>query len=480
VTGSAAAPVTAAAPVRRLSPAVQYALLAGPLLSMLDSSIVNVAIEPIARELHASLPVVQWAVSGYLLALGTGLAATAYLSRRFGTLPVYRVSVIAFTLASASCAAAPDVQALLVARMVQGLVAAPLVPLAMSMLFGTGDVAAAMPATAGMLLFLGPALGPTVGGALIGAIGWRSIFLINAPVGLAAAAAVRRIPADLGARPAAGARLDRTGLFLLASGLALLLLGVGQAGAGSWAAWSAWLPLTAGPVLLAAYAAWSRRTEQPALDLRLARNGAAALALTLCAAASVVTFAAVFLLPVFLQAVQGRSALAAGLAMLPQGLITGLSTTAGQRVLRVITVRTTVLTGFAILAAGSLGLLCVGTRTPLAVTAALLAARSAAIGLVISPLLAVLTGSLRLQDLGDASTLFSVWQRIAGSLGVGLIASVFAREAVARGPVTALHIVGVMMAAIAALGLLGATMLPGRPDVVRSASQAAGGRPGAR
>jgi len=119
MTGSAAAPVTAPPSGRRLSPAVQYALLAGPLLSMLDSSIVNVAIEPMARELHASLPVMQWAVSGYLLALGTGLAATAYLSRRFGALPVYRVSVIAFTLASASCAAAPDVQVLLAGRIVQ-------------------------------------------------------------------------------------------------------------------------------------------------------------------------------------------------------------------------------------------------------------------------------------------------------------------------------------------------------------------------
>ena len=76
----------------RTGPLVQYALLAGPLLSMLDSSIENVAVEPIARELHASLTRVQWAVSGYLLALGAGLAATAYLARRFGTLPVYRGS----------------------------------------------------------------------------------------------------------------------------------------------------------------------------------------------------------------------------------------------------------------------------------------------------------------------------------------------------------------------------------------------------
>src|SRR5439155_17611036 len=130
--------------IKRLSPVVQYALLAGPLLSMLDSSIANVAVEPIARELSASLTTVQWTVSGYLLALGTGLAAVSYLVRRFGTLPVYLVSMIAFTAASAACAAAPTVEILLVARILQGLAGAPLVPLAMSMLLGGGNTARAI------------------------------------------------------------------------------------------------------------------------------------------------------------------------------------------------------------------------------------------------------------------------------------------------------------------------------------------------
>jgi MFS family permease len=103
---------------------------------MLDSSIANVAVAPIARELHAGLTAVQWTVSGYLLALGAGLAGTAYLARRFGTRPVYRLSVIAFTVASALCALAPAIGVLIGARIVQGLVAAPLVPLAMSMLLG--------------------------------------------------------------------------------------------------------------------------------------------------------------------------------------------------------------------------------------------------------------------------------------------------------------------------------------------------------
>jgi EmrB/QacA subfamily drug resistance transporter len=461
----AAAATVATSPVRRLSPAVQYALLAGPLLSLLDSSIVNVAVAPIARQLHAGLPAVQWAISGYLLALGTGLAATAYLSRRFGTLPVYGASIVAFTAASAGCAAAPDVQVLIATRILQGLVAAPLVPLAMSMLFGKSAATKSMPATAGMLLFLGPALGPSVGGALIGAVGWRSIFLINVPVGIAAALAVRRIPADMAPPSPGRAGLDRTGLVLLAGGLAALLLGIGQAGADGWSALAAWMPMAAGVALLAGYALWSARAPQPALDVSLARTGRGALALTLCAVASVVTFAAVFLLPVFMQEVQGHSALAAGVAMLPQGLITGLSTTLGQRVLRRISVRATVLAGFAVLTAASLGLLAIGAQTSLAFTSLLLAARSVSIGLVISPLLAVLTQPLRPAELNDATTLFSIWQRIAGSLGIGLIAAVYAQQAAAHGPVTALHVVGMTIAAIAAVGLLAAPLLPTQRNV---------------
>src|SRR5262249_30980079 len=162
-----------------------------------------------------------------------------------------------------------------------------------------------------------------------------------------------------------------------------------------------------------------------------------------------VTFSVVFLLPVFVQSVQDHSALATGLAMLPQGIVTGLSTTLGQRVLRHVTVRATVLTGFLLLTVASFGLLTIWARAPLPLTSALLAGRAVAIGLVISPLLAVLISRLGPADLGDGSTLFSIWQRIAGSLGVGLIAAVFASEAAAHGPVQALHATGIVITVIA-------------------------------
>jgi EmrB/QacA subfamily drug resistance transporter len=454
------APDAEPAPARpRLGPLAQYALLAGPLLSMLDSSVVNVAVEPIARELHAGLTTVQWTVSGYLLALGAGLAGTAYLARRYGTLPVYRVSVIAFTVASAMCALAPDVRVLVAARVVQGLVAAPLVPLAMSMLLG-GRGARSISPLAGIMLFLGPALGPTVGGALIGVAGWRSIFLINVPAGALAALAVRSIPAALAPARTTGARFDLPGLILLAAGLTGLLYGASQGAASGWGSAPTLAALAAGGALFACYIGWALRRDQPALDLSLARQHIPALSMALCALASVVTWAALFLLPVFVQSVQGRSALAAGLALAPQGLITGLSTALAPRLLVRLTVRVTVLAGFAVLAAASLGLLLITATTSLWLIAVILACRSVSIGLVINPLLQALIAPLRPDQLGDANTLFNIWQRIAASFGIGLIAALYTAQTHARGPVPALHTAGLVLVAIAVAGALGAVALP--------------------
>jgi EmrB/QacA subfamily drug resistance transporter len=450
----------------RLGPLVQYALLAGPLLSMLDSSIVNVAVEPIARELHARLTVVQWTVSGYLLALGAGLAGTAYLARRFGTLPVYRASVIAFTVASALCALAPDAGVLVAARIVQGLVAAPLVPLAMSMLLGRGPNGNDTGGTrgismaAGIMLFLGPALGPTAGGALIGAGGWRAIFLINVPMGALAAVAVRYVPAALAPGRQPGATFDLPGLLLLAAGLSGLLLGASQGASSGWAAPFTWVPLVVGVVLITCYIGWAARREQPALDLSLARRRGPALSMALCSLASVVTWAAVFLLPVFIQSVQGRSALAAGLAMAPQGLITGLSTALAPRWLTRLTVRVTVVSGFMALGVASLGLLFVVAATPLWLIALILACRSVSAGLVINPLLQALVQPLRPDQLGDANTLFNTCQRIAGSFGIGLVAALYTTQARTQGPVAALHSAGLVLVAIALVGGLAALALP--------------------
>jgi EmrB/QacA subfamily drug resistance transporter len=442
---------------------VQYALLAGPLLSMVDSSIVNVAAEPIARALDAPLTTVQWTVSGYLLGLGTGLAGTAYLARRYGTVPVYRVSLAAFTAASALCALSPGIGALIAFRAVQGLVAAPLVPLAMSMLLGKGGRARSISVAAGIMLFAAPALGPTVGGALIGAGGWRLIFAVNVPLGVVAVWAAKRLSSGVGSvRSGEKTEFDLAGLIMLAAGVTLVLLGTSQGGTAGWGTATCLAPLLAGAALLAAYGRHAARRAQPALDLSLFRQPVPALSMGLCALAAVVTWTAVFLLPVFAQTVQGRSALAAGIAMAPQAVVTGLSTALGQRgLLTRFTIRATVGAGFAALAAASLLLLTVQAATPLWLIAVILSVRSASIGLVITPLLTALTGPLPPDRMNDASTLFNVVERIAGSFGIGLLASLYASVArSAAGPVHALHVTGIVIACVAAAGAALAALLP--------------------
>ena len=346
----------------------------------------------------------------------------------------------------------------------QGLVAAPLVPLAMSMLLGKGGRARSISVAAGIMLFAAPALGPTVGGALIEAGGWRLIFAVNVPLGVVAVLGgeAARAPGVGSVRSGEKTEFDLAGLVMLAAGVTLVLLGTGQGGTAGWGTATCLAPLLAGAALLAAYGRHAARRAQPALDLSLFRQPVPALSMGLCALAAVVTWTAVFLLPVFVQTVQGRSALAAGIAMAPQAVVTGLSTALGQRgLLTRFTIRATVGAGFAALAAASLLLLTVEAATPLWLIAVILSVRSASIGLVITPLLIALTGPLPPDRMNDASTLFNVVERIAGSFGIGLLASLYASVArSAAGPVHALHVTGIVIACVAAAGAALAALLP--------------------
>jgi EmrB/QacA subfamily drug resistance transporter len=407
---------------------------------------------------------VQWIVSGYLLALGTGLALTSYMSRRFGTIRTYTGFLAAFTAASALCGAAPSVGVLIAARVLQGLAGAPLVPLAMSMLLGGSGGSRRMSPAAGVLLFLGPALGPSLGGMLLGAIGggdgWRAIFLITVPIGLLAAAAARRLPTSLAPPPEPSARPDLAGLGLLALGLVAVFYGVDRVTRGALTPPATWGPIVFGIVVLAGYGFRSGRVEHPALDLSILKQGPVALAFTLCGAASVAAWSIVFVVPVYLESGQGHSALMTGVALLPQGIVTGVGTLAGAGAAARIGVRPTVLSGFALLVASSAGLFAIGLHTPLWLTGLILTLRAAAVGLVITPLVLVATEPLRPEQQADANTAFNVVQRVLGSFGIGIVATLFTRRSADVGQVPALHTVAIAITALAAAATLAAAFLP--------------------
>ncbi len=225
------------------SDAAQGAVSAWAMVGLLAGSIVNVALPDIAQQVQSPLATAQWITSGYLLALAVVLPATTFLAKRFGTRRVYLVSLAGFTLASTACAMAPNIAWLIGARVVQGALGAPLVPLAMNLLLGRRGKARQLPAAAGMLLFLAPALGPSAGGLLIHVAGWPLIFLVNAPFGLLGILGLLRSGTAAEDDGDGTARFDPIGLVMLAAGFGLAIYGATLGAHGSWldrAVWPFW------------------------------------------------------------------------------------------------------------------------------------------------------------------------------------------------------------------------------------------------
>ncbi|SFU58495.1 MDR family MFS transporter [Alicyclobacillus macrosporangiidus] len=416
---------THVAETERLGVMVQIGLLAGPFMSMLDSSVVNVALPDMAKALHSSLATVQWVASAYLLALGMALTGTAYLAKRFGTKQIYLLSLIGFTVSSVLCAVAPSIWTLIGARVVQGVFGAPLVPLAMNMLLGKGSVGNQMSAAAGLILFLAPAVGPSLGGVLVHVAGWSTIFLVNVPVGILAIMGIQRLPGTFAHQESGKAHFDAPGFILLSIGLAGLSYGASKGPQSGWFFSSVWPYWTVGVMLIAAYAVWASRREDPMIDMTLLQKPQQVLALTLAALVSVVTFAVVLLVPAFMQEIQGRSEVVAGMTLLPQGLITGIGAVLGNRLPSRWGVRRTVVFGMVLLTLSTVGLLTVTATTPPLLMALILCGRGFAIGLVIQPLLNGIIKSLPEAKVPDGNTLFNVVERICGTLGIALIVTLY-------------------------------------------------------
>lgn len=466
MTGTAARRAGAAGSSARLAPFATVLLVIGPMLSMIDSAVVNVAIPQIARSLHTSLSQVQWTVSGYLLGLAVGQAVVAWLDRRFGTYRAYLASLVLFAAASLACAAAPGIGALITFRVLQGLVAAPLAPLALSLLLGPGGSRDQLPLSAGLMFFAAPAFGPVLGGLLVTGLGWRSVFLINPPLAAAGLAGLIRLRSrTLGSASDKAARFDLTGVALLATGLGLVTFAAGQGPGTGWLS-PACLPYWAtGACLLASYTAWAataaRTGRPPALNLNLLSGAQQAVSVALAALTSVVLYAVLVLAPVFLEEVQGRSAVAAGLVLLPQGVVMGLATALGNVLIKLgarrpVIVPASITGGLLLLSAFTLGLLAVNQATSPWLLAAILCGRGIAIGLTTQPLVFSLLAGLPPAGQADANTLFIAAERLAGSVGVALIVSYFTARTRATGSaVLALHSTAWLLSGIAAAGVTG-------------------------
>ncbi|MGA2009825.1 MAG: DHA2 family efflux MFS transporter permease subunit [Solirubrobacteraceae bacterium] len=406
---------------------IAIVVVMGAIMSVLDTTIVNVALHDLSGDLHASLNSIQWVITGYLLSLAAVIPVTGWAVKRYSARRLYLIALVVFTAGSALCALATSSSELIAFRVVQGVGGGMLTPIGQMILVkaaGPRNLPRVM-SFIGVPIVLAPVFGPTIGGLLLQGVGWEWIFLVNVPVGIAALVlALRLLPHDAASSEAAG-RLDAIGLALAATGVVGVTYGLSETeSAGSVLSSSVLIPVIAGLALLAMFVIHARRTEHPLLDLSLFSNSAfrAASLVTFCLGAAL--FGAMILMPLYFQTVRGEDAISTGLLLIPQGLGSGIGMFVSGRATERIGAGRTSLIGGVILAVATIPFVLITASTSFALIGAAMILRGVGIGLAIMPAMTAAFSVLSREQVNDASPQLTVLQRVGGSLGTAIIAVV--------------------------------------------------------
>ncbi|MBX9390267.1 MFS transporter [Streptomonospora nanhaiensis] len=431
------APATAGAPVRARTGPATAGLLIGMLLSVLDQTVVAIALPAIAADL-GGMAGIGWVVTSYLLASTATGPLYARLSDRFGRRAVFTAAITVFLAGSALCGLAQTLPQLVAARTVQGLGAGALFVLptvALSELYPQ-RLRGRVQGLTGAVFALASVGGPLAGGAITDAWGWRWIFHVNLPLGLLALALTAwalRLPRP----PGGGGRTDLAGAALLAGATTAVLL-VAEWGGTAWAWTSGTAPaLAVAAAVLAALFVWrERRAPDPLLPPRLFAVPALRVLLPACGLLGVLLGGSVFFLPAFLQAAYGMGATQAGLALNPYVLVfMAVSTVAGSRVGATGRFTPVLVAGAVVAAAGFVLLGALGPGTPYAVFAAEIALLGAGFGLLMQNLVVAAQNAAAPADLAAVSSAAVVVRGLGLALGVAAFSGLLTRElAGAAGP----------------------------------------------
>jgi EmrB/QacA subfamily drug resistance transporter len=300
---------------------VAAVVVLGAIMSILDTTVVNVAINTLAARFHTTLPTIQWVATGYTLALATVIPLSGWIADRFGTKRLYMGSIAMFVIGSCLSGLAWSSATIILFRVLQGLGGGMIMPAGMTILTraaGPQRIGRVM-AIMGVPMLLGPILGPILGGWLVTDVSWRWIFFINLPIGIAALIlALRVLPRDVAQH---SQRLDLVDLVLVSPGLALTIYGLAESSSsGGFGSDKVLIPLFVGVALLCAFVWHALRASDPLIDLRLFKNRAFATSSMSLILMCISVFGAFLLLPLYFQAVRGESPLMAGVLLAPQGL----------------------------------------------------------------------------------------------------------------------------------------------------------------
>jgi EmrB/QacA subfamily drug resistance transporter len=405
----------------------------GTIMSILDTTIVNVAIETLGRDLDASLSEIQWVSTGYLLALATVIPLTGWAMERFGGKRMWMLSVTLFLCGSTLCGLAWSTTSLIAFRVLQGIGGGMILPIGQAILAqaaGPQRMGRVM-SVIGVPTLLGPILGPVIGGLIVDNLSWRWIFFVNLPIGaIALLLAARILPA---AERDTRSPLDVIGLLLLSPGLVLLVYGLSEFGTEGRVGWKVMVGILGGVALVLAFVLHARR-DHALIDIGLFRDRAFAAASGTVFIFGVSLFGAMLILPLYYQVVRGESALAAGLLLAPQGL--------GAAIAMPIAGRLTDRLGAGRIVPFGVVIACVGTgvytqltaTTSYVVLGVALWVRGVGLGMTMMPAMAAAYQTLERPAVPRATSTINIIRTIGGSFGTAVLTVVLQRRIVAEIP----------------------------------------------
>jgi len=423
------------------------AIASGTLLNPLNSSMIAVALVDLAHHFELDFATASWLISAYYLASAVGQPLSGRLADVHGRKRVFVAGLTLVGLASLAAPVAPGFAALIAVRVIQAAGSSALYPAGLGILRST--IRERQGSALGVLSIfasVSAAVGPTLGGYLVGWQGWRAIFLVNLPmVSISLALATRVLPADPPRAPREGGllrRLDPPGALLFAAALVALLWFLLSLDRGvDW--WALPLGLAAG----AAFVVVERRTSEPFLDLQALRANTRLLRVYgQFALVNVVFYSVFFGVPSFLQEAKGLSAEQAGLVMLPIAGLGVLTTPLAGRAIDRSGPRPVVVAGSIFMAAGALALLAIGNGTSTVATAGLLAVLGVSAGLNNLGLQASMVAAAPPEQIGSASGLFQTSRYLGTILSASLLGLAFGQHIDAQ----SLHVLAVVLAALSA------------------------------
>ncbi len=403
-------------------------VMLGTIMSILDTTIVNVALHTLQKDLNAGLAQIQWVLTGYMLALAAVIPVTGWAARRFGAKNVYLVSLVLFTLGSVLCGLATSTTELIVFRVLQGFGGGMLLPIGQMMLAG-----AAGPSRMGRVMsivavpmMLAPIFGPTIGGLIVDNMSWRWIFYVNVPIGIAAViASLRVLPRDHGLK---AEPLDVRGFLLMIFGVPLLTYGIAEIGStGKVADPRVIVPVIVGIALIATFVFHALRVKRPLLDMRLYRYSTFSSASMTMFCVGTAVFGSMILLPLYWQEIRGYDALHTGLLTAPLGI--------GMAIVMPIAGKLTdrygggplALIGVVVTTVATIPFGLIGAHTPIAYLAGVMVIRGMGLGFAFMPAMTAAYAALKRSELTDAAPQLNIVQRVGGSIGTAVLAVVLQR-----------------------------------------------------